>query len=607
MDKLIKVSDYVIEFIESLGTEYVFLVSGGGCIHLVDSVGKAKKLKFVCNHHEQACALGAEGYARTSGKIGACIVTTGPGGTNAITGVLCSWLDSVPVLIISGQIRRETMGAGPKLRQLGDQEINIIDIVKPITKYAAVVSDVHDIAYHLQKAAYLATHGRSGPVWIDIPLDIQGSYIRKRDLKHFNPNELKTPYRTDKKSLKKIVARAIKKIRNAKRPVLLVGNGVRYAKRVKELFQLISLLKIPVLTGFAGFDLVSSENPYWAGRPGTIGQRGANFTLQNSDVLLVVGSRLNIRMIGYNVGTFARAAYKIMVDIDKEELNKKTLHIDLKVNFDAADFIDEMIRQLRKSRKTLHIEPWLHRVRDWQMRYPVVLPEYYEEKEYVNPYCFIDTLSALVRKNDVMVLSDATASICTYQALRFPDGMRILTNSGCAPMGYALPAAIGACYAHGKHDTICLEGDGSIQLNIHELQTVVHNKLPIKLFVYNNGGYVSIRLTQKGLFGGTYVATTPESGISWPDMRKLARAYGLPTIRIRSHKEMKKKIQSVLSHRGPVLCEIIVSPDQGFLPKSSAMKLPDGSLVSRPLEDMAPLLSREELKANMVIPLITEI
>ncbi|HLC94609.1 MAG TPA: thiamine pyrophosphate-binding protein [Patescibacteria group bacterium] len=603
MKNKIKVSDYVIEFIERLGVTDVFLISGGGCIHLIDSIGKAKRLQFVCNHHEQACAIAAEGYARTSGKIGACIVTTGPGGTNAVTGVMGAWLDSVPMLIISGQIRRETIGAGKKLRQMGDQEINIIDIIKPITKYAVMVMDPYDIRYHLEKAVYLATTGRQSPVWIDIPLDIQGSYIDEKKLRKFDPSEIKPPYETDKGKLKQLVSHVIDKLKSAKRPVVFVGNGVRYAGVVNEFLTLIKILKIPVLTGFAGMDIVSPKNHYSAGKPGTIGQRAANFTLQNSDLLLIIGSRLNIRMIGFNFSSFARAAYKIMVDIDKEEMNKNTLKIDQKINYDAKDFIIETINQIKRKSTNFQIDGWLKRVQEWKKKYPVVLPEYWEEKKYVNPYCFIEVLSRYIKPTDCLALANATASICTYQALDFPQGTRILTSSGSAPMGYGLPAAIGMCFARGKKKTICLEGDGSIQLNLQELQTVVHNKLPIKLFIYNNAGYVSIRLTQKGLFEGRFVATSTDSGVSWPNIIKIAKAYGIATERISNHSEMERKIKKVLSRRGLILCEIMVSPDQGFWPKAASMKLPDGSFVSRPLEDMAPFLSRKELEENMIIPL----
>ena len=528
-------------------------------------------------------------------------MTTGPGSTNTLTGLIGAWLDSIPVIFISGQVKRETIADYSKLRQVGDQEINIIDMVKPVTKYAVTVFKEEEISYHLEKAVYLATHGRPGPVWINIPLDIQGAKIQKNLLKHFSLKEIEKTIK-NQKELRNEVAFVIEKIKKAKRPLLFVGNGVRLAGAKKEILDLISLLKIPVVTGFAGFDIVSSSNKFFAGRPGTIGQRAGNFAVQNSDLLLVLGSRLNVRMIGYNFKSFARGAYKIMVDIDKEEMNKSTLSIDKKIHSDAKDFIDEMIYNLKNYTVNFSIQNWLDKTKYWLKKYSTVLPEYWKEKK-VNPYCFIDTISKYLTKNDVITVSNATAAICTYQAIKFPQGTRILNNSGCAAMGYGLPAALGASVANKKGNTICIEGDGSIQLNIQELQTIVHNKLPVKIFVYNNKGYVSIRLTQNGLFQGKLVASSEDSGVSCPDFIKIAKAYGIHTERIISNKNIDAKIKKVLDYKGPVLCEIVVSPDMKFSPKSASIQLKDGSFVSRPLEDMAPFLSREELKNNMYIPL----
>lgn len=599
---VVKISDFVIDYLVSLGIKNIFLISGGGCIHLIDSVGKNKRIKFICNHHEQASAIAAEAYSRVTEKIGACLVTTGPGSTNALTGLIGAWLDSIPVIFISGQVKRETIADYSKLRQVGDQEINIVDMVKPVTKYAVTVFKEEEISYHLEKAVYLATHGRPGPVWINIPLDIQGAKIKKSLLKHFNKKEIeKTIINQDK--LKSDVQFTIEKIKKAKRPLLFVGNGVRLAGAKKEVLDLISLLKMPVVTGFAGFDIVSSSNPYFAGRPGTIGQRSGNFAVQNSDLLLVIGSKLNVRMIGYNFKSFARGAYKIMVDVDKEEMNKSTLTIDKKIHSDAKAFISEMIKQIKDNSPKFSIQNWIDKTRYWLKKYSTVLPEYWKEKK-VNAYCFIDTLSNHLNKNDVIALSNATAAICTYQAIRFPQGLRIVNNSGCAAMGYGFPAALGASVANKKGRTICLEGDGSIQMNIQEFQTIVHNKLPIKMFIYNNGGYVSIRLTQNGLFAGNLVASSEGSGVSCPDIIKVAKAYGIHTERITSNKDMDKTIKKVLSCKGPVVCEVVVSPDMQFAPKSASMQLKDGTFVSRPLEDMAPFLSREELKENMYIPLL---
>lgn len=598
---VIKISDYVVDYLVSLGIKDIFLISGGGCIHLIDSIGKNKKIKFICNHHEQASAIAAEAYSRVTEKISACLVTTGPGSTNALTGLIGAWLDSIPVIFISGQVKRETIADYSKLRQVGDQEINIIDMVKSVTKYAVTILKEEEISYHLEKALYLATHGRPGPVWINIPLDIQGAKIERSLLKHFDLKEIEKTIISQNK-LKSEVQFTIEKIKKAKRPLLFIGNGVRLAGAQRELLNLISLLKIPVVTGFAGFDIISSKNPYFAGRPGTIGQRSGNFAVQNSDFLLVIGSKLNVRMIGYNFKSFARGAYKIMVDIDKEEMNKSTLTIDKKIHSDAKVFIKEMISQIKSNPLKFSIQNWVNKTKYWLKKYSTVLPEYWKEKK-VNPYCFIDTLSKYLNKNDVIAVSNATAAICTYQAIRFPQGLRIVNNSGCAAMGYGFPAALGACVANRKGKTICLEGDGSIQMNIQELQTVVHNKLPLKIFVYNNKGYVSIRLTQNGLFAGRLIASSEDSGVSCPDIIKVAKAYGIHTERITSHKDMDKTIKKALSYKGPVICEVVVSPDMQFSPKSASMQLKDGTFVSRPLEDMAPFLSREELKDNMFIPL----
>lgn len=601
MNNKTKVSDYVVKLLENIGVKHVFLISGGGNIHLIDSIGKSKKIEYVCNHHEQASSMAAEAYSRISGNIGVCVVTSGPGGTNAITGVYGAWTDSIPILVISGQIRRETIGAGKNgLRQLGDQEIDIVDVVKPITKYAITVMDPCDIRYHLEKALYLAKTGRPGPVWLDIPIDIQGAYIDSKKLKKFDPKEIKNTYLTDKKKIRGLASQTIQKIKQAKRPVMLVGNGVRLSGASSELFKLIRLIKIPVLTSFTGYDLVSTSNRYYFGRPGTVGQRAANFVLQNSDLLLVLGSRLNIRAVSYNFESFARNAYKIIVDIDKAELEKRTIKPNLPINANVKDFVVELLTLGTDDDSNHMKDEWIKRCEEWQKKYPQVLPEYWKEKNYVNVYSFLDVLSDQLTSSDVLALSDGTACVCEYQTLRFPQGARIVVNSGCAAMGYGLPAAIGACLANNKKRTICIEGDGSLQLNIQELQTLLHYKLPIKLFVYNNDGYLSIRLTQKNLFAGNFVASNKESGVSCPDFLNIGKAYGIKTEKIDSHKGMNEKIKNVLSYPGPIICEVMLSPNMEFLPKSSSKKLSDGSIVSAPLEDMYPFLTREELAKNMI-------
>lgn len=602
----VKLSDFVISFIEKLGVKEVFLISGGGNIHLVDSVGKSKQLQYICNHHEQACATAAESYSRVTGNIGVCIVTTGPGGTNAITGVVGAWLDSIPVLIISGQVKRETIGAGIKgLRQLGDQEINIIEIVKPITKYAALVNNPEDILYHLEKATYIAKNGRPGPVWLDIPVDVQGSNITESLLRHFDSKKLTSKYETDNVEIHNSVKSTIEKLRTAKRPVLYVGNGVRLAGGNKELLQLVDILKIPVLTSYAGYDLIASTNQYFYGRAHAMGQRSANFILQNCDFLLSIGARLDIRTIGFTYRAFARNAYKVIVDIDKNELKKPFIKPNIAINADARLFIVEMLKQLKvKREKTLYPE-WLTYGKKMISKYPNVQKEFWREKNYVNPYCFIDTIGSLLSHNETIVLSNGVGPLnCSYQALKIKVGTRIILNNGCAQMGYGLPAAIGAAFAVKKGKRIiCFDGDGSVQLNIHELQVIKHHNLPIKLFIYSNDGYQSIRNTQNTLFDGKHVAVDNDSGVSAPDFVKIAKAYGLPAIRIHNHKDMKRKIEMVLRSKGPIICDIHTVRNLMLTPKLIARRRSDGQFESPPLEDMYPFLSREELKDNMIIPL----
>ena len=604
MSKKIKVSDLVIKFLEDLGLTHIFLISGGGNIHLIDSVGKAKKLKYVCNHHEQACSTAAEGYARIHG-LGACLVTTGPGGTNAITGVLGAYQDSIPVIVISGQVRRNTIGAGKFARQFGDQEVNIVNIVEPLTKYAVTVTEPDEILYHLQKAAYLAKNGRPGPVWIDIPLDVQGWFIFQKDLKKFNPKEIKPGYQTEKKLIKKLVGNTLDKLKNSKRPVLYVGNGIRLAGAEKELLKLVNLLKIPVLTSYAGYDLLPSDHPYFFGRGHAFGQRAANFILQNSDLLISIGARFDIRTIGFTYKAFARNAYKIMVDIDIQEIKKPILSVDLPVNFDAKQFIAEMLKQLNKNSLRLKIADWLKYGRDLNKEYPIVLKGYWKEKKAVNPYCFIETVGKYLKPNELIVVSDGVGPLnCMYQAFHVKSGQRIILNNGTAQMGYGLPAAIGVAFAANKKKRIiCFEGDGSLQLNLHELGIMAHYKLPIKLFLYNNGGYLSIMNTQRGLFGGKFVGSNTESGVPTVDFIKLAKVYGFKTVKIKNHSDMVKGIKKVLKTPGPVFCEINSTRDTVLTPKLMAQKLPNGQFVSPPLEDMGPFLPRDEFKKNMLIPL----
>lgn len=602
----IKLSDFVVSFLVSKKIKHIFLISGGGNIHLIDSVGKNKNISYVCNHHEQACSTAAEAYGRLTGKPGVCFVTTGPGGTNAITGVAGAWLDSIPMVVISGQVRTDTMQSGTGLRQLGDQEINIVDIVRPITKYAKTITDPKDIRFELEKAFNLAQTGRPGPVWLDLPLDIQGALI--------SPDDLKAPQKnvptklSQKRSLEKLVAKTISRLVKSKRPVLYIGNGVRLSGASAQLSDLVNLLKIPAQLSYAGYDLLPSNHPYNFGRAHAFGQRAANFIIQNSDFLLSIGARLDLRTIGFTYKAFARGAYKVMVDIDQQEIQKKTLDIDLPVNFDAKDFIEEMTTQLKTKPLQNNFNDWIKYGRSIIQKYPQTQKDFWSEKKYVNPYCFLEILGRGLKEKEVIVLSDGIGPLnCSYQTLEIKKGQRVILNNGCAQMGYGIPAAIGACFANGGKRVVCLEGDGSIQLNIHELQVIKHYNLPIKLFVFTNDGYLSIRNTQKNLFDGRYVASNGVSGVSCPDIVKIAKAYGLPAIKINNHSQMKAKIEQVLRSSGPIVCDINSVRDLVLTPKLMTKKTQDGKFVSPPLEEMSPLLPEDEFKQNMLIPLWEEV
>lgn len=605
----IKLSDYITKFLEKKGITHAFILGGGGNMHLIDSIGKSN-ITYVCNRHEQACAMAAEGYANITGRPGVCVVTTGPGGTNTLTGVLDCWLDSIPLLVLSGQIARRFMGAGTKMgvRQLGVQELNIVDVVKPMTKYAVAVMKPLNIRYELEKAWHIATTGRQGPVWLDIPLDVQNAMIDEKEMKKFDPLEIIPEYITEKKQIKKLVERTIKKISESERPVLYAGHGIRLSGAYNDFLELLDLLKIPILTSYVGYDMVPSDHPYFFGRAHAMGQRAGNFILQNSDLLLSIGARLDILTIGYEHEKFARAAYKIMVDVDNHEIEKPTLAIDLPINTDAQLFIREMIRQLKIKPLKLKIDPWLKYGKRLNKKYPNVPKEFWGEKKYVNPYCFIEESCKQFKQDEVIVLANGVNVLnCSYQAFIVKRNQRVILNLGSATMGYGIAVAIGVCFAmNNKKRVICMEGDGSIQMNIQELETIKYYNLPIKLFVHSNDGYLSNRGSQKNLFEGRYVGSGKESGISCPDYVKVGTAYGIKSIRINNHKEMKKKIKYVLDYPGPIICDINALKDFSLTPKLMTKKRTDGSFYSPPLEDLSPFLSRKELQENMIIPLFND-
>jgi acetolactate synthase-1/2/3 large subunit len=592
--------DYIVRKLAKNNIKHIFMLTGGAAMFLDDAIGLEKRIQYVCNQHEQACAMAAEGYARITGKMAVVCVTSGPAGTNTLTGVLGQWMDSIPVLYLSGQVRFATTIASTNLplRQLGDQEANIVDIVRPITKYAVMVANPQTIRYHLEKAMHLAVTERPGPVWLDIPLDVQSSQVEEVDLKAYDIKE--DAVKGNSEQLDGQVDVVLERLMTSERPVVLAGAGIRLAGAAEAFHDMAERLGVPVQVAWNAIDLFPSDHPLYAGRPSTLGQRGANFIFQNCDLLLNLGCRLNVRQIGYTFPAVAREAYKISVDIDPAELKKPTIKIDMLINTDVGEFIRRMNARLR-SRKIPGKTAWRSWCQERVQRYPVVMPEYRQKDKPVNPYVFSDTLSRRLGVDDVVVSSNGSSCIIPIQSMQTKRGQRHLVNSGCAAMGYGLPSAIGACLASGGKRVICLEGDGSIQLNIQELETVYYHRLPLKIFIFNNGAYLSMRITQTNFFQGRLVGESAKSGVGFPDYIKLAKAYGIPAFRIRDNKDLEKSIDRVLETDGPVLCDVIMDPDQLFAPRSASKQLTDGRMVSSPLEDMYPFLNEEEFMSNMII------
>lgn len=666
----IKVSNYISEMLVKAGIRQAFMVTGGGAMHLDDALGHQEGLCCIYDHHEQACAIAAEAYARIHNEIAALCVTTGPGGTNAITGVLGGWLDSIPMLVLSGQVRYDTTArwSGLGIRAMGDQEFDICKSIDCMTKYSEMVIDPMRIRYCLEKALYLAKSGRPGPCWLDIPLNVQGAFVETEDLEGFDPEDYEnggTGWGTmgnihaipedeagkgEKRQLlpskvsRETADLILSKIRAAKRPVINAGNGIRIAGAHDVFMRVAEKLGIPVITGWDSEDCIWDEHPLYTGRAGNMGDRAGNFAIQNSDLVLSVGSRLSIRQVGYNYKTWARAAFVIANDIDSEELKKPSVHADLAVHADAKDLLEQLDRVLdeilekegnqladslsRKGGKQLFGGgeglpgmSWSETCRMWKETYPVVQEKHWKftDQEPANVYAAIQAISSRLKEDQITVVGNGSACVVGGHAYVIKKGQRFITNSAVAAMGYDLPAAIGAwaasrnsrCYSQGRdrsgEDLILVTGDGSIQMNLQELQTIIHHKMGIKIFLINNGGYHSIRQTQKNFFGEPLIGIGVDSGdLSFPDMEKLACAYGYPYIKAEHNSELAKAVEQTLAAEGPVICEIFVSMDQNFEPKSSAKRLPDGTLVSPPLEDLAPFLPEEEMDRNMIIPRIRE-
>lgn len=589
----IKLSDYIAKRLKEVyGTTNIFMVSGGGAMHLNDSFGKY--IPYICNHHEQGCAIAAEGYARTSQKLAVVNVTTGPGGLNCLNGVFGQWTDSAPVLYVSGQVKfSTTIASCPELelRQLGDQEVDIISVVTPLTKYAKMVTEPNEIKYHIDRAIHEATTGRPGPVWLDIPMNVQGAMIEENELKDFIPEIVLEP------SLNIICSSVIEKLAVAQRPLIVAGHGIRLSKQEETFLKLAEKSNIPVVTTFNGLDVIDSSHPNFIGRIGTIGQRAGNFALQNADLVLCLGTRNNIRQASYNYENFAKNAYKIVVDIDNAELNKPTVKPDMKINADLKNFLPILLDMIKEQA----IQPWLQWCQERKEKFSFEnTKEYQPIDENINPYYFTKLLTEQLGKEDVVVSANATPSICLFQAGEI-KGQRILMNSGDASMGYDLPAAIGACVANDRKSTVCFAGDGSIMMNLQELQTIKHHNLPIKIFLLNNNGYISIKQTQKNFFDGRMTGSGTDSGVSVPDFIKIGNAFGIKTVKIDNNQNLSGKISEVLKEKEPVLCEIMVNADYTFSPKLSSRKLEDGTMVSPSLEDMFPFLDRDEYEKNMIV------
>lgn len=601
---MMKLSDYVIKYLEKLNIHHMFMLPGGGAMHLNDSLGKSEKIQYVVCLHEQACAIAAEAYARVTNQPGLLMVTTGPGGTNAITGVAAAYIESTPMIVISGQVKRADQINGQGIRQQGMQELDIISIVTPITKYAKLVTEPESIRYHLDRALYEATSGRMGPVWLDIPLDVQATMIDEDALEGWEPAQ------PDEQACKKAdqvleqqVLETIEALNRAKRPILLAGNGIRLSGAIPQFEELVEQLGIPVLTTWNGIDLIADNHPLFFGRPGGMGQRYANFVQQNSDFFLSIGARMNLLQTGYNFDGFAREAVKIMVDIDENELHKINVRPQIAVCADAKKFIELLLTHKDRIAPRDDAD-WIAYAGRMKQKYPIVLKEYWGQTDQVNTYALLDTITEQMLPEDIYVSgSSGTCIDVSMQVFRVKKGQRVFSTKGLASMGFGVPATIGACLAGGKRRTVCVCGDGGFQMNIQELETIRRLQLPIKIFVLNNQGYAQIHATQTNIFSGHYVACDEESHLTLSPISDVAAAYRLKTVQIQNNSELREKVREVLEYDGPVICEVMVPITLSAFPKQVSYKRSDGQMESLPLEYMNPMIPEEELQENMLIEL----
>ena len=585
----IRLADFVIDFLYKKNIKKIFTVSGGGSIFLCDALYKSKKVEYIACHHEQAVSFAAESYARQSNSVGGAVVTSGPGGTNSLTGTASAWIDSVPVFFVSGQVfLNQTIGK-TGVRQLGVQEIDIISLVKPITKYSVMIEKPNEILYHLEKAYDLCNSGRPGPVWIDIPANIQNAIIDNKNLIQYKKKIIVKNNINEEKKLK-ILAN---KLLNSERPLFHFGHGVKLSKSSTLVKKFISKHKIPFALTWNASDLIESSNKFYTGRPGTFAERGSNFIVQNCDLFISVGSRLPFMVTGYNSKDFARLAYRVVVDIDKNEVNKKSIDFNLRINMDAKDFLKKLDKIITKKKK--QNPKWIQYCQKIRQKYPIVLDEFKKNNKYVNSYYFIEQLSKILEGGDTVVTDMGLSFIGTHQSFFVKKNQNVYTNSGHAPMGWGLPAAVGASIAKSKKMVVCLVGDGGLQLNIQEFATIMHHKLPIKIFIYNNGGYLTIKQTQELGFGGRIMGSNKKSGLSFPNYKKIAEAHKIDYFRIKNNKDIFKNLKKIIKIKKPVICELIMDHNQVQMPKAINRRLPNGKTEATVFEDMYPFLKKEEL------------
>ena len=595
----IRVADYIVQLLLKYGINTTFSVVGGGAMNLNDAFGHAKEMIVIYNHHEQACAIAAEGFARVNNKCAAVCVTTGPGGTNALTGVVGAYVDSIPMIVISGQVRWDSFSGstGLRLRAMGDQEFNIVPCVSTMTKYATLLKNKNDVKYVVEKAIYISTHGRMGPTWIDIPGDIQSAIVETDELVGYDFSDEKYPLPSDEQ-----IQHIIERIRFSKRPVLYAGSAIRLSGAYNEFRELAEKLNVPIVCAWNSSDVIESDNHLYAGRPGNFGDRAGNFAVQNSDLIVSLGCRLSIRQTGFNYASWAANAYVIMVDIDENEMKKPTIHVDYPIHADVKDVITFLNKRVN-GKVFDDGDKWIKQCKEWMAKYPVVQAKHFEQKGIANAYAVIDMLSKGMPENMITVSGNGTACVVGGHGYTIKKGTRFIENSGMASMGYDLPASIGACFANGKRPMICLTGDGSIQMNIQELQTIIHHKLPIKIIIINNDGYHSIRQSQSNFFKGKPMCGIgPDSmDLSFPDMEKIAYAYGFPFYRCKTNEEFENYMKTDFNNDSYQICEVMVDKVQFFQPKAGSKKLEDGSMVSAPLEDLVPYLDRSELENIMKV------